>query len=169
MLRVLAAALVAVLAAGACHGNEPASATALEGAWRVERIVYFTSRGEFPIDSPQPGLFIFGESYYSMVWMPLEQAALDSKEIWRPTDAEKIRSWNMLVVNSGTYAATDSTVTTYPLVAKTPEFVGGSATYTYRVSGDTLHMEMIDTLAHDGTRDPGVGVVRIPMRLLRVE
>ena len=104
-----------------------------------------------------------------MVWMPLDQPLADFAEIWRPTDEEKVHSWNSIVVNSGTYAFTDSTVTTYPIVAKTPEFVGGSAVYTYRVEGDTLFMEVTDTVSHSGVQDPGIGVLRLLTTLVRVE
>jgi hypothetical protein len=54
-------------------------------------------------------------------------------------------------------------------VAKTPEFIGGYAVYTYRVEADTLWMDMTNTVSRDGAVDPGVGLFRMPLRLVRVE
>lgn len=169
MLRALVVGVCVVVLASGCQAPVSSERGPLEGTWKVKSITYITSRGEFPIEEALPGLFIFGEEYYSMVWMPMEAPLEDFAETWRPTDEEKVRSWNSIVVNSGTYTYTDSTVTTHPLVAKTPEFVGGSAVYTYRVEGDTLFMEVIDTVSHTGVQDPGIGLVRIPTTLVRVE
>ena len=56
-----------------------------------------------------------------------------------------------------------------PAVAKTPEFIGGYAVYTYSVVGDTLWIEMVDTVSRDGVQDPGVGLFRMPLKLVRAE
>ena len=88
---------------------------------------------------------------------------------WRPTDEERAAAFSSIIVNAGTYSITDSTLTTFPIVAKTPEFIGGTAIYDYSISGDTLRVEMTDALSRDGVRDPGVGRISIPMTLVRVE
>jgi len=59
-------------------------------------------------------------------------------------------------VNSGTYETVDSTLIVRPLTAKTPEYVGGRATYIFHVEGDRLRLELLDTFAHDGTEDQGI-------------
>jgi hypothetical protein len=141
----------------------------LEGSWKIVEIRVVSQRGEYTDPEPEPGLFIFGKEHYSMIWMPFGEPLLDFAEIWRPTDEEKLTSWNSIVVNTGTYTYTDSTVTTYPLVAKTPEFVGGFAVYDYRVVADTLWMEMTDCMSSGDVQDPGIGVYTMPLKLIRAE
>lgn len=141
----------------------------LKGSWSMADITVISSRGENRYPDPAPGLFVFGDGYYSMVWMLLTEVPPDFEETWKPTDEEKAAAFSSIIVNSGTYTWTDSTVTTTPLVAKTPEFIGGSAVYAYRVDGDTLWMDATDTVSRDGVKDPGVGLVRIPLKLVRVE
>ena len=147
----------------------PEAGCALEGSWVMTEIAVISERGENRYPDPAPGLFIFDKSHYSMVWMPLTEVPPDFEEIWRPTDEEKAAAFNSIVVNSGTYTYTDTTVTTVPTVAKTPEFIGGHAVYTYRVEGDTLWIDMTDTVSRDGVQDPGIGLFRMPLKLVRVE
>jgi hypothetical protein len=126
-----------------------------------------SSRGSAEYPDPQPGLFIFADGYYSMVWLITTEPVPDSADTWHPTDDEKARNFSSMIVNSGTYAVSDTLITTYPLVAKTPEFVGGVATYRYRVVADTLWMESTNILSRTGVVDPGVGKIRLPLRLVR--
>jgi hypothetical protein len=86
----------------------------------------------------QPNLFLFTDRHYSMMRVtgnqPRTLAAKDSV-----TDAEKLAAYDSFVANSGTYEVADSTLTTHPIVARSPNFMsGGSDKYTFRVSGDTL-------------------------------
>jgi hypothetical protein len=170
--------VVLLAAASGPHGLAAASdaltagaevGSPLEGSWSMVEIAVISERGENRYPDPAPGLFIFGESHYSMVWMPLTEVPADFEEIWKPTEEEKAAAFSSIVVNSGTYTFTDSTVTTVPTVAKTPEFIGGYAVYTYRVEGDTLWMDMTNTVSRDGVVDPGVGLFRMPLTLVRVE
>jgi hypothetical protein len=149
--------------------DSPRVGSPLSGSWAMAEIAVISARGENRYPDPAPGLFVFGENHYSMVWMPLTEVPPDFEEIWKPTEEEKAAAFSSIVVNSGTYAYTDTTVTTTPTVAKTPEFIGGYAVYTYRVEGDTLWMDMTDTVSRDGVQDPGVGLFRMPLKLVRVE
>jgi hypothetical protein len=141
----------------------------LEGTWSVVRIDAITERGANSYPDPAPGLVMFGKSYYTMVWMPLTEAPDDFAEIWRPTAEERADAFSSIIVNAGTYSLTDSTLTTLPIVAKTPEFIGGRAVYDYAVRGDTLWLDMTDAVSRGGVRDPGIGRVRLPLTLVRVE
>ena len=139
----------------------------IEGPWVMDSITVISSHGKAVYPDPQPGLFVFSGEHYSMVWSIAMEPTPDSEELWYPTEEEKARSFSSLIVNSGTYTVSDTLVTTYPMVAKTPEFVGGMATYRYRVVADTLWMEMTNTVSRGGVVDPGVGKVRLPLRLVR--
>lgn len=160
--------LVAALVSG-CQPPAERTPGPLEGSWTVVEIDVISDRGESRYPDPAPGLFMFDESHYSMVWMPLTEIPADFEEIWKPTEEEKAAAFSSIVVNSGTYTYTDSTVTTIPTVAKTPEFIGGYAVYDYSVVGDTLWIEMTDTVSNGGVQDPGVGLFRMPLKLVRAE
>jgi hypothetical protein len=160
---------IALLAAG-CQQPAERVPGPLEGAWSMVEIDVISERGEARYPDPAPGLFVFGETYYSMVWMPLTEVPSDFEEIWKPTEEEKALAYDSVVVNSGTYAYTDSTITTIPMVAKTPEFIGGYGVYAYSISGDTLRIEMTDAVSSTDVRDPGIGgTFRMPLVLVRVE
>jgi hypothetical protein len=171
-MRWCALILAATVCAAGCTQyveDEPDAGSPLAGSWVMKEISVISQRGENRSPDPAPGLFIFEESHYSMVWMPLTEVPPDFETIWQPTDEEKAGAFNSIVVNSGTYTWTDTTVTTVPTVAKTPEFIGGYSIYTYKVEGDTLWMEMTDTVSKDGVRDPGVGLFSMPLKLVRAE
>lgn len=158
----------AALDAGTVGGSVTGGpAAAIEGTWLIDEITVISPRGEVTYPDPQPGIYIFADGYYSMVWSWAVQPMPDSEEIWRPSEEEKVRSFSSLIINSGTYTVSDTLVTTYPMVAKTPEFVGGMATYRYSVVADTLWMEVTNTVSHSGVVDPGIGKVRMPVKLVR--
>ncbi len=123
------------------------------GVWKILTVVYISGIDATTIDPALPGLFIFTENHYSMTWMPLGKLQGDYDNLWHPSDAEKVKSYNSIVTNAGTYRLLDSILTTSVEVAKTPAFVGGKAVYKCEISGDEMRLEVIDNVAHDGTRD----------------
>lgn len=158
----LVAVLSAVLAA-------PATASSLVGVWEIEEIRTVGPDLDSINPDPQPSLYIFTSGHYSMIWNPTRAPRADSATLWHPTDEEKIRNFNTLVINSGTYEVKDSTLVVHPLVAKTPEYVGGRATYLFRLDGDTLRLVLLDTYAHDGTEDKEIAKYRTTLTLRRIE
>jgi hypothetical protein len=162
-------AIVILFAAAGCAQLDAPSAGPLEGAWLVDEIRVIGPEGESVNASPQPGLYIFSGRHYSMVWMPGSEAREDFARKWYPTDAEKVASFDAVIVNSGTFELEGSTLTTIPLVAKTPEFMGGAAVYECRFEGEALWLTMTDNTSHDGVQDPGVLHYRIPVKLVRAE
>jgi len=166
--------VVSMLAAmlGACSpAPEPAgSATApargpLEGAWRVVEVAVVGGPDEGTrTDTLQPSLYIFAKQHYSMMYVdgaaprPLlpEDATRTSL-----TEAEVRATFVPFIANSGTYQVNGSTISTNPIVAMWPNFMtGGSATYEYRVEGDSLW------LTSRSTTEP---VVETTRRLVRLE
>lgn len=127
------------LAAALLTGCEPAAPPEppLEGAWSVVSISV-TGPDSSANATVQPSIYLFGDKHYSMMRVtgnqPRTLAAADSA-----TDAEKLAAYDSFVANSGTYEVADSTITTHPVVARSPNFMsGGSDKYYFRVSGDTL-------------------------------
>jgi hypothetical protein len=91
------------------------------------------------IADPQPSLYLFTSRHYSIMYVPGSEPRALFRDMSRPTDAEKITAYNSFIANSGTYALSDSTIETRPIVAKTPNFMAGqSQTYSYRLRGDSL-------------------------------
>src|SRR4029453_10189901 len=130
-MAVLLAVVPAILAAQT-SGKKP-----MEGAWRVVEVVRTGAEPENTA-SPQPGLFIFGEKHYSMMWIRGAKArAPYAGEA--PTPEEKIKAFDSLVANSGTYEVSGATITVRPMVARSPNFMaGGSSKYQFRAEGDNL-------------------------------
>ena len=114
------------------------------------------------------GLFIFGRSHYSAVYTlgseprPLAATAFD------PTSMEVAAQFGSLIVNTGTYEVDGSTVKMRPLVAKSPEFIGGSATMQFQLDGDVLTLTVSAIVAADGSTPPEGGGGDV-MTLRRVE
>ena len=109
----------------------------IEGAWKVTEIVV-TGADASNVSTPQPGLIIFTQKYYSVMWIPGNQPrALFKGE--DPTNEEKIAAYNSFVANSGTYDVAGETLNLHPMVARSPNFMaGGVSKNQFRIEGTTL-------------------------------
>ena len=138
--RAIAAAFVLV-----CTSTTPLLGPAeLNGAWKMAEASGYTAEGEWESNPVQPGLYIFQDGYYSIMYVRGSEARpLMAEDATRVsiTD-EQMRSIFMpFVANSGTYEVDGSTLVTKPMVALWPNFMeGGEATYTYGVEGNDLHL-----------------------------
>mgnify|MGYP005638679663 CR=1 FL=1 len=142
--------------------------TSLIGTWKVLAVKYISGAEVSRVDPALPGIFIFTETHYSMTWMPTGKKQEDYDDLWHPTDAEKILSYNAIVTNAGRYELSESKLTTFVEVAKTPAFVGGKAIYSCEITGNEMHLEILDNLAHDGTRDEAYLKFRTILSLRRI-
>ncbi len=125
----------------------------IEGAWQIQSIA--KKNGSRPtIDNPQPSLFLFTDKYYSMVWMPGTESKRAFEERWNPTDAEKLARYNAIVLNSGLYEINKSTLTTHPIIARVPEFMGGRFVWEFHLTDENLQLTMIDEYSFDGVQAP---------------
>ena len=158
------------LAMAACQTSAPDTRGPLEGVWRIVEESRIRSDGETKNSEPQPNLYIFTDHHYSAVLVLGNEPRSFFAEAFRPTDAEKIAAFDSIVVNSGTYELTDSTMTTHPIVSRMPNFMGGgSASYEYAVENDTLWLTLVDEYSREGVRHPLFPETRISRRLIRVE
>lgn len=133
------------------------------GVWKVVEIAtdYVTAPDIGPKTSqvepnehPLPSQIIFTRSHYSMIWMPGNKAMKAFATRWQPTDAEKIRRFGEIVVNTGTYEVSDGRITVHPGIARVPEFMGGRMDYDYRFSGTRMILTLMDEYTFDGVRAP---------------
>ncbi len=145
------------------------SRQSIRGVWQIIRIATTVDEQSFVNSRPLPGLMIFTPGYYSMIWMPGSERVPDNVEIWRPTEPEKVAQFNAIIVNSGIYSLRDSLLITEPVVVKTPEFMGGKASYFWSTAGDTLKLRTVETFSRSGVLDEGQQRYRTTIILKRLE
>jgi hypothetical protein len=116
----------------------------IEGVWKVTEIVV-TGANASTVANPQPGLFIFAQKHYSVMWVPgNEPRSLFKGE--SPSDQEKIAAYDSFVANSGTYEVDGATLTLHPMVARSPNFMaGGVSKSQLRIEGTTLWLTQKNT------------------------
>jgi len=144
----------------------------LEGVWKVTEEVV-TGADASSTTSPQPSLFIFTRTHYSMLRVASSQPRALFKAM-DPTSEEKIATFDTFIANSGTYDVAGTTLTVRPIVAKNPNFMaGGSDKYQFRVDGNTLWLTSKSTDLNIRVGDrvvPVSGAVNETRRkLIRVE
>src|SRR5438132_12717107 len=95
----------------------------IEGVWKVTEIVV-SGENASNVLNPQPGLIIFTQKHYSVMWVPGNQPRTLFKEE-NPTNEEKIAAYDSFVANSGTYEVAEGILTLHPMVARSPNFMSG--------------------------------------------
>ena len=124
----------------------------LEGVWRIVQAHDVDAEGQTTNSFPQTSVVIFTPGHYSFVWTFGSETRQPASEHWRSSDAEKIAAYNSIIVNTGTYEVTGSTMVTRPISAKSQEYVaGGYSDYDYRVEGDTLYLTGTSLVSFDGS------------------
>lgn len=140
----------------------------IAGVWQVKEITRQGSSAPVTVKSV-PSLVIFARSHYSMVWVfGAEDQKVFAKR-WQPTDAEKIRRFDSLVVNSGTYELEGNTLIAHPVVARIPDFVGGKLVCEYHIEKDTMTLKFLDEYSFDGVQAPWVASGGLVLTLVRTE
>ena len=151
-------ALLAPMMVVACQqppSSEPGSANELVGVWSLTAVD--PGDGSAVIDPSQPGLYIFADGYYSAVFAPGPDSRIKSAVSFQPTEEEMVEQYQTIIVNTGTYEISGSTVTFRPILAKSPGFVGGHQTSSFRIEGDRLVLTDEAVVAVDGVAAPEVG------------
>jgi hypothetical protein len=149
--------------------NKTNAALDLAGVWRIQKIDRHDCGAHF-IDLKSPGIFIFTSRHYSMVFVLGDNPQSAFTERWNPTDREKIERFDSLIVNAGTYEISDAILTMHPLVARIPEFIGGTLVCECCLDGEALDMTFVDEYSHDGVQAPWVAQgTGLSLRLVRVD
>ena len=95
--------------------------------------------------SPQPGIIIFTDKYYSLVHVASTNPRPDlPSDMNKATPADLIAVWGDLAfgANSGTYEISGATLTTHSMVAKNPLAMKRVTDFTYRLEGDNLWLRI---------------------------
>ena len=126
-------ALLGILASAESIAAQESSVV---GAW-------ITASWEGQDGDPAPGLLIFTETNYSMMFVPAGTVrGRFAGETW--TDANKVEAVNTLIANSGRYTRSGNQITTEAYVALNQNYMAdwgeNHRTYTFRVEGDMLYL-----------------------------
>ena len=121
-----------------------AQTQALRGTWQVSEIV-ITGPGARTITSPQPGLFIFTATHYSVTQVRSEEPRSQPADFGTASADEVRAAWAPFRAQAGTYEVSDTTLTTRPMVAKNPSTMapGVMLAYAFRLRGDTLWLRQV--------------------------
>ncbi len=167
-------ALLGLLILTACAQHRAAAPVVdnpLLGAWQVRSVHWHSAEKTHTIDAAQPGVFLFTERGYSIMWTPTREPRVPFAVLSKPTDAEMMAGFKSVVFNGGSYQLNPATreLTTTAQVAKVPGFEGGLQHYSYRFDGEVLHLTMVDETYPDGSKPEWSGVwqtefVLTPMR-----
>jgi len=141
----------------------------LQGVWKRVESTRVQSGEETVNSSPGQNLYIFTEGHYSIVSLRTSEPPVGYETPWDPSEEEKCARYEAFTVNSGTYEVSDSAVVIRPIVARAADFVGGTARYEYRLSGDTLWLRMVDEFSPGGVPAPWVGTRTYESKLVRIE
>ena len=155
--------VVAITACGDQAAQEEAAANPLLGAWSMTAITAYGTM----IEPSQSGLFIFTEDHYSAVYSLGADPRPLSATAFAPTSDEMVAQYQTIIGNTGTYDVSGSTITYRPMVAKSPEFVGGHSTMDYAIDGNTLTLNTTSVVSADGMSPPTA--LSETIRLRRIE
>ena len=136
----------------------------LVGVWLVATL---TRPDRETIDPAGPGQFIFANGRYSAVYSLGAEERPHAAASFNPTADEKVTQYDTIIVNSGIYEVNGSELTLRPIVAKTPEYAGGSSTMEFRIDGDILTTTMRSITSVDGASPEGA--IGSSMTLRRVQ
>ena len=149
--------------------NQEREAKGVVGVWQVKEIALQGDSGPIA-DKPFPNIIMFTRRHYSMMWVLGAETQRSFAQRWNPTNAEKIERFDALVVNSGTYEIKGSTLTAHPIVARIPEFVGGTLICEYHLKNNTIRLTFVDEYSYDGVQAPWVASgKRLMLTLVRID
>ncbi|GEM_PF-1541006 len=143
---------------GACRGvvPEPGDSVSpeLDGTWRR---IFSETIG--PDGTRYPGrthesFLLISDGFYSMNWAFGPEASDYYADRFRPTDAEKLARYEVLLVNAGRFDLDGNVLTIHPMFAVVPEFIGGLGEFEYSLDGGTLLLVWRRIVSADGVPDP---------------
>lgn len=141
----------------------------LEGIWTVVERKMELSDSTQTIKSPQPSLWIFLDGYYSATLITGAGARETYKEASNPTSDEMIKAYKSFSTNTGRYEETDSTLVTFPIIAKVPAYSGGKGIYELTVDSDTLYLSMVEEYYKNGAKATWTDHLKVTLKLVKIQ
>jgi hypothetical protein len=114
-------------------------ANCIRGVWKVTELAWSTPDAAWEIRTPYVRQYIFTEKHYSYMYVPGPgPRKLFAGDPNRPTDAEKVDTYNSVVASTGTYTVSGRTLVLTARVHKHPnEMAGKPLTYSIEFDGST--------------------------------
>jgi hypothetical protein len=96
-------------------------------------------------DSPQPGLVLFTDRHYSLMYVEGNQPRKLFANLQQVTEAEKVEAFDTFVGHSGTYSIADSVIAMQVIISKLPNLMVGDVgnsfmRFAHQMTGDTLRL-----------------------------
>ncbi|MCG6955077.1 MAG: lipocalin-like domain-containing protein [Gemmatimonadetes bacterium] len=148
--------IFAILGATACASQPAAERSPLEGAWRFSGLETVSASGDVTETPVYENLLLFTGHHYSLAFSRGETKSPPFADTWVPNDEEAVARLAAIVVNTGTYEVAGTNVTTTPVFAIVPSYIGGRADFEFSISGDTLTMTLLRVASVDGVPLPAM-------------
>ncbi len=141
----------------------------LKGAWDVKSIRWISAEQTHDLPEAQPGMFIFSDQHYALMWSPKQSPRVPFKLLAKPTDDEILAGFKSIVFNSGSYVLTDTEMTATAKVAKVPGFEGGQLVFKYQFKDELLIMSLYDETYPDGKKPDWSGKWQTEFTLVKAK
>ena len=112
---------------------------------------------------------IFSNGYYSVTEVNGSETREPYKVSSDPTSDEMLRAYKSFSTNTGSYEATDTTLITFPLIAKVPAYSGGKGIYELTIDSDTLYLSMIEEYYKNGEKSTWLDNLKVTSKLVKVQ
>lgn len=140
----------------------------LIGSWEIKKIRWFSTNQSFEIEQAQPGLFIFDDGHYALMWVPQKEPRKPFTILSKPTDEEILSAFKTVIFNAGTYQMDAAGLRIKAMVAKVPGFEGGQQFFELSHNDEQLVLTMYDEIYPDGTKPEWSGTWQTQFTLVRV-
>ena len=159
-----------ILMNGCQHqAQKPPIDNPLLGSWKLQSVRWISDERTAQIEQAQPGLFIFDEAHYSLMWSPKQTPRTPFVNLSKPTDEEILSGFRSIVFNAGSYQVSGTQVNATARVAKVPGFEGGQLHYNFHFDNDLLILTMYDETYPDGSKPDWSGKWQTEFTLVKAQ
>ncbi len=124
----------------------------LPGAWLITGVEWQSAERTSALTDVQPGLFIFTDDHYALMWSPENQPRNPFQVLAKPTNEEIIAGFRSIVFNGGRYLYSPGKLVTTAVVAKVPGFESGQQFFFVETDEGELTLTFYDEIYPDGSR-----------------
>ena len=163
--------LLGLLSLTSCQTNsaKKTDLNPLLGAWEVQSVTWLSESKTQKIESAQPGMFIFNENHYALMWSPKQTPRTPFVNLSQPTDDEILNGFRSIVFNAGSYRIDGQQLVATARVAKVPGFEGGQLYYRYEFKAGQLLLTMYDETYPDGSKPDWSGKWQTQFTLVKAQ
>lgn len=165
------ACLLGLFSLTSCQTNTTKQAVLnpLLGAWEVKSVTWKSESNTQKIESAQPGMFLFNENHYALMWSPKQTPRTPFVNLSKPTDQEILNGFRTIVFNAGSYHIDEQQLVATARVAKVPGFEGGQIYYRYEFRAGVLLLTMYDEIYPDGSKPDWSGKWQTQFALVKAQ